>query len=144
MTSRPGLPRRLTLGRDPRALVAVFLGGAVGAGVRAAIAAAAPVRIGQWPWATFAANVAGAAVLAAVLLLVHERLPYRRLLLGTGFCGGLTTFSTFQVELLDMVRYREFALVAAYLTASLAAGLAAAHLVTRVVTIAREARDGRP
>lgn len=141
MNSGPGVTRRFTLGHDPRALAAVFLGGAVGAGSRAALAAAAPVRPGQWPWATFAANIAGSAVLAAVLLLVHERLPYRRLLIGTGFCGGLTTFSTFQVELVEMLEHREFALMATYLTASLAAGLLAAHVVTRVVDIVREARE---
>ncbi len=129
------------IARDPRALAAVFLGGAAGTLARALLAHVWPVVHGQWPWATFTANVAGAAVLAAVLLTVHERLPYRRLLLGTGLCGGLTTFSTVQVELVMMLRDREFALMATYLTASLAAGLLAAHVVTRVITIVREERE---
>ncbi|MBN9611566.1 MAG: hypothetical protein BGO26_10370 [Actinobacteria bacterium 69-20] len=129
------------ISRDPRALAAVFIGGAAGTLARALLAQGWPAVHGQWPWATFTANVAGVAVLAAVLLTVHERLPYRRLLLGTGLCGGLTTFSTVQVELVVMLRDREFALVATYLTASLAAGLLAAHVVTRVVNIVREERE---
>lgn len=128
---------------DTGAVAAVFVGGAMGAAARAGLDVWFPVRIGAWPWATFTANVLGAAALAAVLLLVPERgrvlLSGRgwRLLLGTGACGGLTTFSTLQVEVFDMLRFGEFGVAAAYLTASIAAGLLAAHVVTRVVALAR-------
>jgi CrcB protein len=43
-------------------------------------------------------NVAGAALLGYVV----AALPHRRPLLGTGFCGGLTTFSTLQLEALEL------------------------------------------
>lgn len=50
------------------------------------------------PWATLLVNVAGAALLGYVVVA----LPARRPLLGTGFCGGLTTFSTLQLEALEL------------------------------------------
>lgn len=130
-------PPRAAVARDPRALGAVFLGGAAGTGLRAGLAAALPSAAGSWPWATVAVNVLGAAVLAAVLRLVHERRPYRRLLLGTGLCGGLTTFSTVQVELLQMLLRGDYWLAASYLAVSVAVGLLAAHLVIRVIAALR-------
>ncbi|CNJ97184.1 camphor resistance protein CrcB [Mycobacterium tuberculosis] len=65
-----------------------------------------------------------------------ERLPlssYRRPLLGTGFCGGLTTFSTMQVETVRMVEHGHWALAVSYTAASIAAGLLVVHLATVLV-----------
>jgi fluoride exporter len=70
-----------------------------------------------------------------VVTRLQERVPpsaYRRPLLGTGFCGALTTFSTFQVELLDMLDADRVALAAAYAGASLAAGCLAVGLATNL------------
>jgi fluoride exporter len=53
-----------------------------------------------WPWATFAANLVGTALLGYFVTRLQERLPpstFRRPLLGTGLCGALTTFSTLQL-----------------------------------------------
>src|SRR4051812_20344606 len=91
---------------DGRELAAGFTGGGIGALARAGVVEALPPEPGRWPWATFAVNVAGAFVLGFVVTRLQERLPpsaYRRPLLGTGFCGALTTFSTLQVELVDML-----------------------------------------
>jgi CrcB protein len=49
-----------------RLLLAVFLGGAVGAVARVALTFAWPPEPGTWPWATFAANLAGAGLLGGV------------------------------------------------------------------------------
>jgi CrcB protein len=82
---------------------------------------------------TFAINIAGAALLGYLVTRLQERLPlsaYRRPLLGTGFCGALTTFSTFQFELLRIVDHGRVGLAIAYAGASIAAGLAAVGVTT--------------
>ena len=89
-----------------------------------------------WPWATFAVNIAGAILLGWLVTRLQERLPlsaYRRPLLGTGFCGALTTFSTMQVELLDMLDAGNTGLALGYAVASIVVGFAAVTLVTNVV-----------
>ena len=92
---------------DGREIAAIFAGGIVGALARAKVVEALPRHDGQWPWATFAVNIVGAFLLGYFATRLQERLPlsaYRRPLLGTGFCGALTTFSTMQVELLRDAR----------------------------------------
>lgn len=114
---------------DRRELGAIFLGGALGALVRAGLAEALPDPGVGWPWATFVVNVVGAALLGYwFTVLPHSQ--YRRPLLTTGFCGALTTFSTVQVELLGMLEAGRVALACLYLGASLAAGLAGAQAAT--------------
>lgn len=80
----------------------MFAGGAAGTLLRAVLSQVLPHEPTAWPWATFAVNVVAAAVLAEVVTRLQERLPlsrYRRPLWGTGLCGGLSTFSTMQVEI---------------------------------------------
>jgi CrcB protein len=118
---------------DGRELAAVFVGGAIGTGLRAALVELLPHGAASWPWATFAANVVGAFLLGWFATRLQERLAlsaYRRPLLGTGLCGGLTTFSTLQVELLKMLDAGAWGLAAAYLAASLAAGFAAVQVAS--------------
>jgi fluoride exporter len=133
-----GKPARFSIRRvrvDRRELLAVFAGGAVGAIARALAGEALPHEPGTWPWATFAVNVAGAFLLGWLVTRLQERLPpsaYRRPLLGTGFCGALTTFSTFQVELLGMLDADRAGLALTYAAASLAAGCLAVAAATNL------------
>lgn len=114
---------------DRRELGAIFLGGAVGALLRAGLAEAFPVAGAGWPWATFLVNVAGSALLGYwFTVLPHTR--YRRPLLTTGFCGALTTFSTVQLELLEMLDAGRVGLAFLYLAVSVAVGLLAAQAAT--------------
>jgi len=125
---------------DRREVAAVFAGGFVGTITRAELVDALPVRNGHWPWATFAVNLAGAFLLGYFTTRLQERLPlssYRRPLLGTGLCGGLTTFSTMQVELLRMLDRSQFALALAYALVSVAAGFVAVAVATNLVRRAR-------
>ena len=81
-------------------------------------------------------NVAGAFILGWLITRLQERVPpsaYRRPLLGTGFCGALTTFSTFQVELLGMLDADRAGLALGYAGASLVAGGIAVALATNLV-----------
>lgn len=140
---RPGRPRRRParrprrlVHRDGRELAAIFAGGFLGAVARAELAEALPHTSGQWPWATFLVNVAGAALLGSVVTRLQERLPlsaYRRPFLGTGLCGALTTFSTMQVELLRMLDDHRAGLALGYAGASIAAGFTAVWLTTNLV-----------
>jgi fluoride exporter len=121
---------------DRRVLAAIFAGGFVGATARALVAEALPHDSGQFPWATFSVNVAGAFALGYFTTRLHERLPvsaYRRPLLGTGFCGALTTFSTMQLELLEMLDDRHLGLAVAYALASVCAGFLAVAFASNLV-----------
>jgi fluoride exporter len=103
---------------------------------RAAIAEAFPYSSGQWPWPTLAVNVVGAFLLGYLATRLQERLPlspYRRPFLGTGVCGGLTTFSTMQIELLQMLDHDDIALALAYAPVSIAAGFVAVAMATNLV-----------
>lgn len=121
---------------SPRMLAAVFAGGALGTIARAEVAEALPVHPGTFPWATFAVNVVGAALLGWFTTRLQERLPlslFRRPFLGTGICGGLTTFSTMQLELLRLLDRGDVGLALGYAAASVVAGLAAVLLATNLV-----------
>ncbi|MBA2347711.1 MAG: CrcB family protein [Solirubrobacterales bacterium] len=112
-------------------LPAVFLGGALGALARAGLAEQWPVSAGSVPWSTFSANLVGCLLLGAVLVRTTAGTP-RRGLLGPGLCGGLTTFSTFQVELVDLLHDGDTVLALGYAALSLALGLAAVDLGRRL------------
>ena len=122
-------------GRD-LTLLAIAVGGAVGAWARLGLADLMPTEPGRWPWGTFAANIVGCLLLGYAGTRLMERLPpstYRRPFVGTGVCGGLTTFSTFQLEVVELGRDGHVALGATYLVASIAAGLVALALASGVV-----------
>ena len=91
-------------------LVLLAIGGAVGTICRYGLAKS----LGETAWGkafplgTFVINITGSFVLGMAATIILERLPPTRqdlyLLLGTGFCGGYTTFSTFEWETYKLVR----------------------------------------
>jgi CrcB protein len=108
---------------------AILAGGAIGAVARAGVSRGLPAHPGSWPWATFSVNVAGALILAWLTTRLTEIVAptrYWRPLIGTGFCGALTTFSTFEVETVRLARHGHALLAVSYASASIAAGMVAA------------------
>lgn len=143
VTASPRRAQRVLPHADRREIVAIFAGGALGTLARAALAEAFPHPATSWPWPTFAVNITAAFGLGYFVTRLQERLPlssYRRPLLGTGLCGGLSTFSTVQVELVNMLGAHAWGLAAGYAAASLAGGYAAIHLATAMVRRVRVRR----
>ena len=111
-------------GWNARRALAIAAGGAAGAALRWAVVSA--VETDQFPWPVFFVNAAGS-ILLGVLLAEEWPHPRYRLLLhdfgGIGFCGGLTTFSTFSLEVVNLARNSETGLAVVYAVASISAAL---------------------
>ncbi|GAB3352703.1 fluoride efflux transporter FluC [Modestobacter lapidis] len=112
----------------------VALGALVGAPLRLLADRVAVARRGPGSVAgTLAVNVVGSAVLG-VLLGLREVPPAVLALVGTGFCGTLTTFSSFGWDVVRLVEERAVLRAAGYVTATLVLGLgsaAAGYLLVR-------------
>jgi CrcB protein len=119
-------------------VVGIAVAGAVGAPVRYVVDVLVSDRSESlFPWGTFVINVTGSLVLGilAGLALYHAFPSTPKTILGTGFCGAYTTFSTFTYETLELVDAGEYATALRNVVASLVlpalaagAGLALASL----------------
>jgi len=117
-------------------VVAVAVGGVVGALARAGISAAVPhPAASTWPWATFLTNLVGCVLLGVVLDWADHRTPewkarhprrsrLVRPLLASGVLGGFTTFSTFSVETYGLLTSGAAGAAALYAVASVVLGVA--------------------
>lgn len=140
---RIGGRRVNTRGIDARELAAIFLGGVAGTLLRVWIGRQFAAAPSQWPWATFAVNISGAFALGYLATRLQERLPlstYRKPLLGTGFCGAYTTFSTMQVETLAMIEHGHLDLAIGYVGTSILAGYLAIWIATATARRVRRMR----
>ncbi|MEZ5079279.1 MAG: CrcB family protein [Thermoleophilia bacterium] len=117
-----------------QAVIAVGLGGAVGTTLRVGVSELIGGDAGGWPWATLAVNLAGAWLLAFIgtrLLISGATGGWLLPLVGTGFCGALTTFSTFQIEIITIWRETGPPVATAYALINVVAGLAIVWWVAR-------------
>jgi CrcB protein len=112
-------------------LLVVCLGAALGAPARYLTDRAVQTRHDTlFPWGTFAVNIVGSLVLGALVgTAAHHDVPPALVAgLGTGFCGALTTYSTFGYETVRLAADGARLLAALNVVASLAAGFGAAAL----------------
>ena len=117
-------------------VLVVALGGAIGTVARYLAALAAAPISGSLPWGTVLINVAGSFLIGLVgtLTLAHGRYPVpetARLFVMVGFCGGFTTFSSFSLQTLDLLRAGAIGRAAVNVAASVLlclAAVAAGHL----------------
>jgi fluoride exporter len=136
----PLLPRL-----DPTVLVVILVGGIVGGLARYAVTEAWPAPARDFPWATFAVNTGGAFALGLLTILLAEMFAPRKLvkpLLGTGFLGAFTTFSSVMTTTDQLLAHHRGTTAIAYLGGSLVAGLAAvslALLIGRAIVRSRRA-----
>ena len=120
-------------------LLLVLAGGTAGTAVRAWLVATFPPADGGWPWATFAVNVAGSLLLGMLVASLRRRRvddEQRARLsaaLGTGLLGGLTTYSTFAVEVVLLVRDGDGGIGVGYGLLSVLTGIGAAWIGYRAV-----------
>lgn len=113
-------------------VLAVFIGGGIGAVLRYLTG----VLFVQYlkfhlPLPTFVVNVVGCFILGFVYVLCLEKFqlnPALKLLITVGFCGGLTTFSTFSFEIFDMIQNVQYIHAALYTIGSLVIGVLAVLL----------------
>jgi fluoride exporter len=129
------------LRRAPWTVLAVIaVGGVLGACARHALALALPHRADGFPWATFITNVSGCLLIGILMVVITEVWSAHRLLrpfLGVGVLGGYTTFSTYAVDVQQLVAAGAARTGLLYLAGTLIAALAAVYVgitVTRLTT----------
>ncbi|MGC3994827.1 MAG: CrcB family protein [Propionicimonas sp.] len=147
----PGL-RMLRIPVRPVWLGVILAGGTVGTAVRAALESAWPAVPGEWPWTTFWINVSGALVLGVLLEVLAASGPDRgwrrglRLGVGTGVLGGYTTYSTFSVETVSLLRSGALLTGVGYALVSVVVGVvlavSAASITRRLLRASRRGRGG--
>jgi fluoride exporter len=153
-------PAGRPLHRQPRLVLLVALGGALGTALRAAVPAAVPAALpastGDWPWATWTVNLSGAFLLGLLLERLARTGPDDgrrrdvRLLAGTGFLGGFTTYSTLALETVTLATAEPVRAVL-YAGSTVLLGLAAAAVgmlagarLRHTGTVGRPADAARP
>jgi CrcB protein len=117
-------------------ILLVFVGGCVGAVARFATDRVVSARHDSvFPWGTYTVNMVGSAVLGVLAGSLGAGSSWAVVLVGTGFCGALTTFSTLQLELLAMLDADRVGMAILYAGGSVIAGLAGVALGVRAAPV---------
>lgn len=116
-------------------VLAIFIGGGLGSITRYCVALLLKAHSLDFPIATISVNIIGSLILGFVAALFWHKtqagiiMPHTlRLAITVGFCGGLTTFSTFSWETFEMIKNGEFTLAALYTLISVLACVLAISL----------------
>lgn len=112
-------------------LAGLAVAGALGAVLRYLLAGFVQESIDSTlPWATFSINASGSFLLGVITgaALYHAFPATPRVVLGTGFCGAYTTFSTWSLEVVDLAESGSPGAAIGYAVLSIVAGTSAAAL----------------
>lgn len=112
----------------------VFIGGGVGSIARLLLSKWANPSADGIPWGTFLANMIACTILGLLIAMDEKSAIETRWKLGiaTGFCGGFSTFSTFGLESLVMIRKDEWLTLLAYVIGSVTLGILCVYLGKKV------------
>ena len=125
------------------ALLAVAAGGVLGAEARHGLTLALPGHAGRFPWSTLSINLTGSLLIGVLMAWLGRQAtprPLLRLFLGVGILGGYTTYSTFAVDVQQLVQAHRPATALGYLAATVLGCAAAVWLAT----VVSSAVAGRP
>jgi len=121
-----------------KVLAVVAAGGVLGAEARFALGVLLPHTPGGWPWATVLVNASGCVLIGMLMVLLTERgsaHPLARPFLGVGVLGGYTTFSTYAVEVVELLDAGRTATALGYLAATPLTAVAACAVGTAATRI---------
>lgn len=128
----PAPVRRREPARGQAPVIAVVaVGGALGATARYGGSLLWPTPTDAFPWTTLLVNTVGCAVIGVFMVIISEAWAAHRLVrpfFGTGVLGGFTTFSTYAVDIQQLVRSGHARTGLAYLVVTLLTALAAVWL----------------
>jgi CrcB protein len=113
---------------DPVLLGVIAVGGALGASARYLIGLGWPTPPGGFPVNTLLINIAGCGLIGILMVVVTDVLTQQRLLrpfLGTGVLGGFTTFSTYAVDIEQLISGRHTGTALLYLATTVVGALLA-------------------
>jgi fluoride exporter len=118
-------------------VIAVGIGGFIGAIVRYSIGKVIFIRSG-FPLATLLINLLGCLFLGWFFTITAKRVkmnPNLKLAIGTGFTGAFTTFSTFSVETLNLLKNEQYGFALFYVLASIFGGIGLALLGAKLASL---------
>ena len=96
---------------DLKSLILVFFGGGIGSSIRYIVTKYSSKNLITFPIGTSVSNLVGCFIIG-LLIAYYERsdIPKKDtfIFISIGFCGGLTTFSTFMLDVFNMIKYENF------------------------------------
>lgn len=122
------------------ALLWVMVGGGLGSVARFLISRyylLHQTEASKFPWPTLWANLLACLILGVLIFFDEEKKlsDSYKYTLAVGFCGGFSTFSTFSLELVQLIKKDDWAIAVTYLAVSVLAGVLCIYLGKKIPTL---------